>query len=259
MVRSISVIPDSIVRSVYVKECGQLLHVEEKLLILEIAKQLKKTISQSNTSKENALSVSKEPSDHDDSILLQEKEEFYRYEQLIIQLLVRYGEKIMCYMENEEGEKTPIRVITYIVNELQQDDLCFHTPLHQRILTEAAEQIHVSGFIAERYFTTHSDPDISKLATDLVNDKYQLSKYHFKVQRPLADEERLHEFVPMLVDNFKYAIVKEELKHIRGDLQVPATVNESQKCNALMQQYKELQEIQILMAKRLGDRVILPE
>ncbi|KAA6331554.1 DNA primase, partial [termite gut metagenome] len=173
--------------------------------------------------------------------------------------LVRHGEKMMCYMENEEGEKTPISVITYIVNELQQDDLSFHNPLHQRVLTEAAEQIHTFGFTAERYFITHSDPDISKLATDLVNDKYQLSKYHFKAQRLLADEERLHELVPMLTDNFKYAIVKEELKHIRDALQADETVNDSQKCNALMQRYKELQEIQILMAKRLGDRVILPE
>jgi DNA primase len=259
MVRSLSVIPDSIVRSVYVKECSQLLHVEEKLLILEIAKQFKKPVAQSGTSKENTPSAPEKPADHEDSPLLQEGEEFYRYEQLIIQILVRHGEKIMCYMENEEGEKTPISVITYIVNELQQDDLSFHNPLHRRILAEAAGQIHTSGFTAERYFITHSDPDISRLATDLVNDRYQLSKYHFKAQHPLTDEERLHELVPMLTDNFKYAIVKEELKHIRNALQVPETVNDPQKCNSLMQRYKELQEIQILMAKRLGDRVILPE
>jgi DNA primase len=259
MVRSISVIPDSIVRSVYVKECSQLLHVEEKLLILEIAKQFKKPVAQSNTSKENIPPAPEKPADHDNSIHPQEGGEFYHYEQLIIQILVRHGEKIMCYMENEEGEKTPINVIAYIVNELQQDDLSFHNPLHRRILAEAAEKIHISGFTAERYFITHSDPDISKLATDLVNDQYQLSKYHFKAQRPLADEDRLHELVPMLTDNFKYAIVKEELKHIRDALQVSETVNDSQKCNALMQRYKELQEIQILMAKRLGDRVILPE
>ncbi|KAA6307256.1 hypothetical protein EZS27_041076, partial [termite gut metagenome] len=128
MVRSISVIPDSIIRSVYVKECSQLLHVEEKLLILEIAKQFKKTATQSNTSKENTPSVPEKPADHDDTPPMQEGKEFYPYEQLIIQILVRHGEKMMCYMENEEGEKTPISVITYIVNELQQDDLSFHNP-----------------------------------------------------------------------------------------------------------------------------------
>ncbi|KAA6307459.1 DNA primase, partial [termite gut metagenome] len=42
IVRSISVIPEPIVRSVYVKECSQLLHVEEKLLVSEIAKQTRK-------------------------------------------------------------------------------------------------------------------------------------------------------------------------------------------------------------------------
>jgi DNA primase len=235
------------------------LHLEEKLLILEIAKQFKKTVAQPDTSKENTPSAPEKPADNGDPLLPQEGEEFYRYEQLIIQILVRHGEKIVCYLENKAGEKTPVSVTTYIVNELQKDDLSFHNPLHRRILAEAAEQIHISGFTAERYFITHSDPDISKLSTDLVNDKYQLSKYHFKAQHPLADEERLHELVPMLTDNFKYAIVKEELKHIRDALQVSETVNNPQKYNALMQRYKELQKIQILMAKRLGDRVILPE
>jgi DNA primase len=38
IVRSISVIPEAIVRSVYMKECSQLLKVEEKLLVAEVAK-----------------------------------------------------------------------------------------------------------------------------------------------------------------------------------------------------------------------------
>src|SRR3712207_2215501 len=38
IVRSISVIPEAIVRDVYIKECGQQLHLEEKLLVAEVAK-----------------------------------------------------------------------------------------------------------------------------------------------------------------------------------------------------------------------------
>ena len=38
LVQSISVIPEAIVRDVYIKECGQLLHVEDKLLVSEVAK-----------------------------------------------------------------------------------------------------------------------------------------------------------------------------------------------------------------------------
>lgn len=51
---------------------------------------------------------------------------------------MRYGEKIMCNMEDEEGQETPVSVIEYIVHDLKEDELAFHNPLHRRILTEAA-------------------------------------------------------------------------------------------------------------------------
>ena len=58
--------------------------------------------------------------------------------------------------------------------------------------------------------------------------------------------------------NFKYAIVSEELKHMMFALQDPAVANDNEKCNALMQRYSELRSVQSIMAKRLGDRVVLP-
>ena len=57
--------------------------------------------------------------------------------------------------------------------------------------------------------------------------------------------------------NFKNAIVAEELKHIMYALQDPAIANDNAQCDAVMQRYKEMKEIQSLMAKRLGDRVVL--
>ena len=52
------------------------------------------------------------------------------------------------------------------------------------------------------------------MSVDLINVRYQLSKYHSKSQKIVTDEERLYELVPMLMINFKYAIVTEELKHM---------------------------------------------
>ena len=42
IVQSISVIPEAIVRDVYIKECAQLLHVEDRLLVSEVAKRREK-------------------------------------------------------------------------------------------------------------------------------------------------------------------------------------------------------------------------
>lgn len=304
LVQSISVIPEAIVRDVYIKECAQLLHVEDKLLVSEVAKrretQAEKRAEQTERERraaaraignaqqgqgappypvenpsgatttgstplppEEAAAYTENtpfpPEDNYMSFIPQEGkegQEFYKYERLILQMLVRYGEKIMCNATNDEGQEIPITVTEYIVNDLKEDELAFHNPLHRLILTEAAEHIHNEGFIAERYFVAHPDSTISKLSVELISSRYQLRRS--QVEQMVTDEDRLHELVPFLMINFKYAIVSEELKHMMFALQDPAVINDEEKCNGIMKRYNELREIKSIMAKRLGDRVVLP-
>ena len=163
----------------------------------------------------------------------------------------------MCNVADVEGRELPVSVIEDVVGDLKEDELSFHNPLHRQILTEAAAHIHDEGFIAERYFLAHPDTTISKLSVELISNRYQLSKYHSKTQKIVTDEERLYELVPALMINFKYAIVSEELKHMMYALQDPAVANDEQKCTDIMARYNEMRKIQSIMAKRLGDRVVL--
>ena len=291
IVQSISVIPEAIVRDVYIKECAQLLHVEDRLLVSEVAKRREKEAeqraeqrererrrnmqTQSSATETSATSVPEEetlppqpeaetgyvPTEAAYTSFIpqegKEGQEFYQYEQQIIQMIVRYGEQVMCNVTDEEGNEHPVTVIEYVVADLQQDDLSFHNPLHRQILAEAAERMQHPGFVAEHYFLNHPDPAIGQLSADLISDRYQLSKYHSKAQKIVTDEERLYELVPTLMTNFKFAIVNEELKHILKALQDPAVANDNEQCTAVMQRYNELRQVQSLMAKRLGDRVVL--
>lgn len=292
LVQSISVIPEAIVRDVYIKECAQLLRVEDKLLVSEVAKRREKQAEQQaermererraaqaaqanaaagiggtsgNVPTEEAMPDAQTPppflppADAYESFIPQEGkegQEFYKYERLILQMVVRYGERVMCHVADEEGNEIPLTVTEYIVNDLKEDELAFHNPLHRQILAEAAEHIRQEGFVAERYFLAHPDTAISQLSVELVSNRYQLSKYHSKNQKIVTDEERLYDLVPQLMISFKYAIVSEELKHIMLALQDPAVVNDEARCNSIMQRYNELREVKSLMAKRLGDRVV---
>ncbi len=304
LVQSISVIPEAIVRDVYIKECAQLLHVEDKLLVSEVAKRREKQAEQQaeraererraaqarNANAQAGIagnsgipSPSGEPLPPTDyptaevpgelpppfppegvaeyvSFIPQEGkegQEFYKYERIILKMLVRYGERVMCHITNEAGEEMPITVTEYILEDLKGDDLAFHNPLHRQLLSEASAHIHDPGFVAERYFITHPDPAVSQLCSELISDRYQLSKYHSKSQKIVTDEERLVELVPTLMVNFKYAIVSEELKHIMRTLQDPAIANDTTRCNEIMQRYNDLRQTQNLMAKHLGDRVVI--
>ena len=255
IVQSISVIPEAIVRDVYIKECAQLLHVEDRLLVSEVAKRREKEAERKAEQRERErrrstaapqpadgtqtpadnvpaptaddlppeayaapfpddssipVPVTAEAADSYTSFIPQEGkegQEFYRYERLILQMVVRYGERVMCNVTDEEGKEIPVTVIEFVVADLQQDDLAFHNPLHRQMMTEAAAHLHDEGFRAEHYFVAHPDPVISRLSTELISDRYQLSKYHYKNQKIVTDEERLYELVPLLTTNFKYAIV----------------------------------------------------
>lgn len=273
IVHSIAVIPEAIVRDVYIKECGQLLRIEDKLLVSEVAKRRELQAEKGNKPIASNNAPTPQPgempppfppeemeADTYQSFIPQEGkegQEFYKYERLIIQMIVRYGEKVMCNLTDEEGNEVPVTVVEYVINDLKEDELAFHNPLHRRILSEASEHIHDQEFASERFFVAHPDPKISTIATELASDRYQLSKYHSKTQKLVTDEERLYEMVPMLMINFKNAIVAEELKHIMYALQDPSIANDNTQCDAVMQRYKEMKEIQNLMAKRLGDRVVL--
>jgi len=265
VVRSISVIPEAIVRSVYIRECSQLLRVEEKLLQVEMGKLIEKQQEKNNKPAFNENQPSSPAEESIPEEIYQsfipaegkEGSEFYKYERLIMRILIRYGEKIMCNVTTEEGEEAPVTVIEYIANDLKQDDLKFHNPLHRKILSEAGVHLKDNNFICERYFIAHSDPEISHLAAELSSDRYQLSKFHTKGQHIVTDDERLHELVPSLMTSFKSAIVEEELKHILYALQDPENSKSEEKYTAIMTRYKNIQNIRDIMAKRLGDRVVL--
>lgn len=313
IVKSISVIPDAIVRSVYIRECSQLLQMEEKILVEATAKlteqareakfkeeQRKQYCAQQQTAtaptpppstnkEEQAPQVYPEtaplpelipevssaepeqlqppfpvdivpPEDSYQSYIPvtgNEQKIFYEKEQELMRVLIRYGEKVMCYIENEDGEQLPFTVTECISSGLAEDELQFHDALHRRVLKEAETHIHDENFIAERYFIASPDPEISKLAVEMASDRYQLSKYHSKGQKIVTDEERLYELVPRLLLDFKLAIVTEEMKHTLQALSKPEIANDPQRCNEIMQRYKELHQTQSLMAQRAGDRVVL--
>lgn len=300
IVQSISVIPEAIVRDVYIKECAQLLHVEDRLLVSEVAKrreqQAESKAAQAERERQRAqrqaelqaLDTNGEPlpppptemeaalpdGELPPPILDDElggdnqplppppgylpheskaNEELLKYERLILRMIIRFGEQILF----QDDDQQDVTVIGYIDSELRNDELTFSTPLHQQILNEAIAQQANNGFKAERYFLMHENPTISQFAGNLISERYQLSKYHSKGQKIIGDEERLGELIPHLVINYKYAIVGEELKKMLQQLQDPSITSDAEKCNDLMNRYSELRQTQNLMAKHLGDRVVI--
>ena len=322
IVKSISVIPDSITRNVYIRECSEMLRMEERVLVNAVGK-LKEQADENRKKEEQrkeyrarlqaeqqatqqaAVSMppanaevsgalaslsgadapmesplpreelphmpeegSAEPSyppvpvedDYVSFIPSEGNEEklFYKQEVDLMRMLIRYGEKVMCMAEDEDGNEIPVTVAEYIAEGLHNDSLGFHIALHRRVLNECVAHIHDSGFCAERYFVSHLDPEVSKLAAEMASDRYVLSKYHSRGQKIVTDEERLYELIPRLLVDFKLNIVTAELDHILKALTANPDVSRDTKSAAeIMQRYKQLHEVRIVLARHAGDRVVL--
>lgn len=322
IVKSISVIPDSITRNVYIRECSEMLRMEERVLVNAVGK-LKEQADENRKKEEQRkeyrarlqteqqatqqVAVSTPPADAEVSGALaslsgadapiesivpgdelppmpeeggvdssyppapvednyisfipaegNEEELFYKQEVDLMRMLIRYGEKVMCMAEDEEGNEIPVTVAEYIAEGLHNDSLGFHIALHRRVLNECVAHIHDSGFCAERYFVSHLDPEVSKLAAEMASDRYVLSKYHSRGQKIVTDEERLYELIPRLLVDFKLNIVTAELDHILKALTANPDVSRDTKSAAeIMQRYKQLHEVRIVLARHAGDRVVL--
>lgn len=285
MARSIGLIPNEIIRYACLKESASILDIDEQIILNEIKKIVQqrkdKYIEQRRKEKEenekiNMAQTSATPDDASSSgsfppppplpteelsqgnYLPQtgwEKLPFYAKELLLIKALVRHGEKIVCYIENDKGEEVPITVTEYISLDLAQDNLTFQNPVHRKLLEEARNHLHDDNFCTERYFLSHPDSAISRMAADMINDRYRLSKSN--EQAFTKDEERLHELIPHILIDFKLAILEEDMKQTIQQLNLPEVSQNPQKAMEIMKHYKKLTDTLKEMAKRAGDRVIL--
>ena len=289
MARSIGLIPNEVIRYACLKECATLLNVDERIIQNEIKKTVQQRkdeyVEQRRKEKEeaekvNALQTPPPPTEAypeegllppppfpPEEILQEPSHEsyipqtggkqlpFYDKELELIKALIRHGEKTVCFIESEEGEEVAITVTEYIASDLKQDDIQFHNPLHQRLLKEAEIHLHDEGFCAERYFLTHTDATISRLAAEMINDKYQLSKSNEEALT--KDEERLHELIPQLLITFKLAIVEEEMKQTIQQLGKPEVAGNMERSMEIMKHYKALTETLKELAKIADDRVVI--
>jgi DNA primase len=282
MAGSIGLIPNEIIRYACLKECASLLDVDEQIIQNEIKKivlqrkdkyieQRKK--EQEETEKIKSLQSTPSQEHIPDSGLVPpppfpleniaparppqaewEKRASYAKELQLIKAVIRYGEKIVCYIE-EEGEEIPLSVVRYISTDLLQDGLQFQNPVHRELLSEAELHMEEPNFSTERYFLTHPNPSISKMAADMINDQYRLSKSN--EQAITKDTERLHELIPHLLIDFKLAVLEEEMKQTIQLLNSPEISKDAQRALEIMTRYKKLTDTLKEMAKRAGDRVIL--
>ncbi|MBQ2208445.1 MAG: DNA primase [Prevotella sp.] len=257
IVRSVSVIPDPIVRATYITECARRLEVDERTLITQTNKyiagereeQRKAAEHEQRQQPEETVSPSVTAMGLHTAL-----EQTSEVERLMVQNIIRYGDEIIFdNLEAEDGSTVSLNVAQYIDFDLGQDNLSFSNELYNRILQEAVEHSADEGFKADRYFMHHPDPQVSQLAATLGIDSHTLSR-SFELKQRSGD---LRQRIQHLILDFRMDIVNQHMKDIQRQLKEMGAHVEHEKLKELMDEYRQTQELRNALAKQRGSDVIV--
>lgn len=105
----------------------------------------------------------------------------------------------------------------------------------------------------EKLLLSSPDDEIRRLTTDLVSEKYTLSKVHTKYTKIETERDRLIELVPRAIYALLDGILKASIDNIEKQLHEET---DSSVITGLLQEYMEKQNIHQQFAKVLGERTI---
>lgn len=279
IIGSIAVIPDEISRMLYIRQASQTLQVEENQLFRAVGDQIAKNREEWRREREReerraAFDGKVEPEAEGPEEKPEESgknveaniplpttsgpNNHQPQERQLVQLVIRYGERMICNVEDEEGRSIPLNLIKFIAYNLQEDQLELETPAYKSILEEALTHSDEEGFISERFFMNHTDTTISKIALELCTDREQISKILLvegKDDNALT-ETQLQDLAVRLLAELKLQIVKEEMARIQAEISKPSMKNDKEAARRLMMEYMGLKTSEKELAKLCGDRVI---
>lgn len=274
IVESIAVIPEEIERSVYVHRCSEMLKVDEMMLLRQIKRRREYNAEQRKVEKEreeqrkqlqdggvadvavdqevkgdvSARPEPKIPESLTESVLTEEERRFQQMEEVIMKVVVCYGQvRVVTKIDGIQ----PMSVIDYIAQDLKMDGLSFRTPLYARMFDAAVHADHQGKFSPSQFFLNSSDEEFSKEAFRLMSDRYTFSSKDEDKENSaiFADVSR------MLVE-YKNVVVTCAINDIVRQLADPALADDGEKLMGLLQEQMRLTKVKKELAKILGQRVM---
>ena len=269
VVRSISFVTNPILRDTYLHDCSVRMGINEATLINTLNNFIRSNREETASSLNNSQST--QTATQNSQLKIQNSpsplQQASKVEQMLVELVVRNGDTVIYNnVETEDGTTVNLNVAQYIAYNLGVDGLKFANPLNSRILDEAVNHAGDENFCAEQFFLHHSDIEISRIATDLCMDKYQLldeQKAARADEEKNADElrveeenriEALRQQTEHLLNDFRMDYLEQRLRDLKRDISL--AVNDPERLQQLMEEYKTAHELRSQLARLLGNNII---
>lgn len=259
LIYSISLIPDSITRSVYTKQVSGKFELSEGMLSNEIAKLRSKKFFSDNTAQlDTNHPLESEPSAPDTAPFFEgsiEAGEDLRNQVVeleMIRLLLKYGDRELALSNTEENST----VTQFLINDLLQDELSFRHPMCQQIFNTMVDGVRNGIIYTGNYFVRQEEAELVSFCVNLMGVDDELSpqwenKYHISTKH---EDSNLPVTISHALFSFKQSKIAEQIAAIQVKLNQSDCSPEEQ--IMLLAEQMAYEKIKKDIASRIG-RIIL--
>ncbi len=266
IVKSISLVQNQILRDTYLHDCAVRMGMNEATLINTMNKFIREgreAKTQPTVGSEPPSAIQVAPPTATVASPLQQAS---KVEMMLTAMVIRHGHEVIYdNVEDADGNLISLNVAQYLDYNLNVDGLKLANPIFARILQEAVQHSLDADFNAERFFIHHEDINISKVATNLSTDRYQLSQHTQDEAQPLNEQEKqlraaehienIRKQLEHLLNDFRMDYLEHHLKELQKQIATPGIA--SDRLQTLMTEYKEAQVLRNKLAKILGNNIVV--
>ena len=245
IVESISKIKNQITRAAYITDCAHRLGVNEAIIVNALNNFVRNGMSEQVKAERRAAGL-REPVAGTPQPGLQQAmrgtsplDKLLEVEDLLVKLIIHYGNKIITVKDVDENE-VQLPVAQYISLDMGGDGFKFHKDLYNQILQEALDHLDEEGFVAETYFSTHSNPEISRIAgMPLGEQEIATASLQLKLS-----PEKLRQYVFKDLLSFRTHYIAQRIIEVQQEFAKNPTNRE------LLQEFVKLKQMNALVASQ---------
>ena len=245
IVESISKIKNQITRAAYITDCAHRLGVNEAIIVNALNNFVRNGMSEQVKAERRAAGLREPVAGIPQPGLLQGMrgtsplDKLLEVEDLLVKLIIHYGDKIITVKDVDENE-VQLPVAQYISLDMGGDGFKFHKDLYNQILQEALDHLDEEGFVAETYFTTHSNPEISRIAgMPLGEQEIATASLQLKLS-----PEKLRQYVFKDLLSFRTHYIAQRIIEVQQEFAKNPTNRE------LLQEFVKLKQMNALVASQ---------
>ncbi len=242
IVESISKIKNQITRASYITDCAYRLNVNEAIIVNALNSFVRNGMSAQVKEERRVAGIRERqmaPQQTPRTTGLSPQDKLREVEDLLIQLVIHHGEELIT-VKDVEGNDVELPVARYIYIDMTGDDFKFHEDLYNQIMDEAMEHLEDENFHAETYFSSHPNPEISKIAGKPTGEQ-EITTASLRVK---MDSEKLRQLVLKDILSFRTHYIAQRLREVQQEFaQNPSNM-------ALVEEFTRLKQMNMLLANQ---------